>query len=57
MSAYSTININREQAEAIVKEKLENLHRLTDEELGNFIDVLWDRQLLNCLIVPKGMED
>jgi len=57
MSAHSTVQISRSRAEEIVREKLENLHRMTDREIEQFIDVLWDPELLNCVIVPEGMED
>ena len=57
MGAHSTVSITRKQAESMAKEKLENLHRMTDKDLEDLIDVLWDSQLLNCIIVPEGMED
>ena len=57
MGAHSTISITRRRAEEIIREKLENLHRMTDQDLERFIDVLWDKALHNCVIVPEGMQD
>lgn len=54
MGAHSTRCITRKQAEQIAREKLENLHRMTDSDLESLVDTLWYKDLYNCIIVPEG---
>jgi hypothetical protein len=53
MGVYSTLHITESKA----KEKvIEYLEKCSMEELGNFMDVVLEKRLYNCTIVPDDTE-